>query len=58
MSYGADNFYCSENVTVKPITFQDLFKTKIQGNIFTPNNLSHSIDSPAIIVGHPMSAVR
>ncbi|XRM40675.1 hypothetical protein ABZX51_003987 [Aspergillus tubingensis] len=58
MSYGADNFYRSDIVTVTPITFQDLYRTTIQGNLFTRNNLSRSIESPAIIVGHPMSAVK
>ncbi|KAE8333047.1 alpha/beta-hydrolase [Aspergillus sergii] len=58
LSYGADNFYRSDIVTVTPITFQDQYRTIIQGNLFTPNNFSHSIDSPAIIVGHPMSAVK
>ncbi|KAL2845918.1 alpha/beta-hydrolase [Aspergillus pseudoustus] len=58
LSHGADNFYRSDIVTVTPITFRDQYRTMIQGNLFTRTNLSHIIDSPAIIVGHPMSAVR
>ena len=58
LSYGADNFYQSDIVTVQPITFQSLYQTAIQGNLFTLNNLSHSIESPAIVVGHPMGAVK
>ncbi|KAJ5337136.1 alpha/beta superfamily hydrolase [Penicillium brevicompactum] len=58
MSYGADNFYRSDVVKVTPITFQDQYRTTIQGNLFTRNNLTHGISSPAIVVGHPMSAVK
>ncbi|KAL1614920.1 hypothetical protein SLS54_009369 [Diplodia seriata] len=58
MSYGADNFYRSDNVTVQPITFQDQYQTTIAGNLFKPNNLDRSAGSAAIIVGHPMGAVK
>ncbi|KAE8387264.1 alpha/beta-hydrolase [Aspergillus alliaceus] len=58
LSYGADNFYRSDIVTITPITFQDQYRMTIGGNLFTRNNLSRSIDSPAIIVGHPMGAVK
>ena len=58
MSYGADNFYGSDNVTVQPITFLSLYQTTVAGNLFTPNNLNRSADTPAIVVGHPMGAVK
>ena len=58
MSYGADNFYRSDNVTVQPITFPSLYQTTVAGNLFTPNNLNRSADTPAIVVGHPMGAVK
>ena len=58
MSYGADNFYRSDNVTVQPTTFQSQYQTAIAGNIFTLNNLNRSAETPAIIVGHPMGAVK
>ncbi|KAF9631110.1 alpha/beta superfamily hydrolase [Lasiodiplodia theobromae] len=58
MSFGADNFYTSDIVTVQPITFQTQFQTNVSGNLFTLHNLSRSTASPAIVVGHPMGAVK
>ncbi|EKG19656.1 hypothetical protein MPH_03069 [Macrophomina phaseolina MS6] len=58
LSFGADNFYRSDIVTVQPITFPDQFQLTIAGNLFTRNNLSRSVESPAIIIGHPMGAVK
>ncbi|KXG50464.1 uncharacterized protein PGRI_069550 [Penicillium griseofulvum] len=58
MSYGADNFYRSDNVTVHKITFPSQYHTTIAGNLFTPNNLNPSASAPAIVVGHPMGAVK
>ena len=58
MSYGANNFYRSDNVTVQPTTFQSQYQTAIAGNLFTPQNLNRSADTPAIVVGHPMGAVK
>ncbi|KAJ5608628.1 hypothetical protein N7537_005247 [Penicillium hordei] len=58
MSFGADNFYRSDNVTVQAITFQDQYRTTIAGNLFIRSNFNRSIDMPAIIVGHPMGAVK
>jgi fermentation-respiration switch protein FrsA (DUF1100 family) len=58
MSYGANNFYRSDNVTARPITFQDQYQMTIVGNLFTSNNLNRSVNAPAIVVGHPMGAVK
>lgn len=58
MSYGADNFYRSDNVTIHKITFASQYQTIIAGNLFTPNNLDRSVSTPAVIVGHPMGAVK
>ncbi|KAK7584353.1 hypothetical protein V3481_010688 [Fusarium oxysporum f. sp. vasinfectum] len=58
LSFGADNFFRSEFVGIQPITFQTLYNTTIVGNLFTPNNISRSARSPAIIVGHPNGAVK
>ncbi|KAJ5470932.1 hypothetical protein N7530_008289 [Penicillium desertorum] len=58
MSYGADNFYRSDNVTVHKINFPSQYHTIIAGNLFTPNNLNPSASAPAIVVGHPMGAVK
>ncbi|EKG20734.1 Peptidase S9/S15 [Macrophomina phaseolina MS6] len=58
MSYGANNFYRSDSVTVQPITFQSQYRTTIAGNLFTSNKLNYSINAPAVVVGHPMGAVK
>lgn len=58
LSYGADNFYRSDAVTVQPISFPSQYQTTIAGNLFTLNNLSRTVDTPAIVVGHPMGAVK
>ena len=58
LSDGADNFYVSDSVTVQPITFQTQYRTTVAGNLFIPNDLDRSVDTPAIVVGHPMGAVK
>ncbi|KAL2838030.1 Alpha/Beta hydrolase protein [Aspergillus pseudoustus] len=60
LSYGADNFYRSPNVTVHPITFPTQNNNTIAGNLFTRNNLplNGNASAPAIVVGHPMGAVK
>ncbi|THV48006.1 hypothetical protein BGAL_0274g00100 [Botrytis galanthina] len=61
MSYGADNWYRSDNVTIQPITFLTQFRTSVAGNIFFPNDLARSnqtASAPAIVVGHPTGAVK
>lgn len=58
MSYGANNFYRSDSVTVQPITFGNQYRMTVVGNLFIRDNLTHSVDAPAIIVGHPMGAVK
>ncbi|ETI53049.1 hypothetical protein F443_03964 [Phytophthora nicotianae P1569] len=58
MSFNADNFYRSNNVTIQPITFPNQFKMNVAGNLFTPKNLDTNGSAPAIIVGHPMGAVK
>ncbi|KAM0140062.1 hypothetical protein ACHAO1_002602 [Botrytis cinerea] len=62
MSYGADNWYRSDQVTVQPITFLTQFRTSVAGNIFIRNDLARNnnqtASTPAIVVGHPMGAVK
>ncbi|KAM0723253.1 hypothetical protein Q7P37_001454 [Cladosporium fusiforme] len=60
LSYGADNFYRSDNVTVWPITFQTLYQTVIAGNLFVPNTVDRDSDvnHSALVVSHPMGAVK
>ncbi|KAJ0109468.1 hypothetical protein J7T55_000393 [Diaporthe amygdali] len=59
LSYGADNWYRSDIVTVQPITFQTQNNLTVAGNLFTLTNLSRSANNtPAIVVGHPMGATK
>ncbi|KAJ4304477.1 hypothetical protein N0V90_000003 [Kalmusia sp. IMI 367209] len=58
LSYGADNFYRSNNVSIQPIVFQNQFGMNVSGNLFIPDNLDRTLNSSAIIVGHPMGAVK
>ncbi|PCD25173.1 hypothetical protein BFJ63_vAg6282 [Fusarium oxysporum f. sp. narcissi] len=58
LSYGADNFYRSESVAIQPIHFNTVYNTTIVGNLFTSRNASRDTNSPAIVVGHPMGAVK
>jgi uncharacterized protein len=58
MSNGADNFYKSDTVTVQKVSFKNLYQMKVIGNLFFPKSLDRHAKNPAIIVGHPMGAVK
>lgn len=58
MSNGADNFYKSDRVTVQKVTFKNQYGMKVAGNLFSPNDLDPKAKNAAIIVGHPMGAVK
>ncbi|SDU96626.1 alpha/beta hydrolase [Pseudomonas mucidolens] len=58
MSNGADNFYKSNEVTMQKVTFKNQYQLNIVGNLFVPKGLSADRKNPAIIVGHPMGAVK
>jgi len=58
MSHGANNFYVSDQVTVQKVTFKNQYQMTVAGNLFIPKNLDRSTTHPAIIVGHPMGAVK
>ncbi|KAJ4188379.1 hypothetical protein NW755_006537 [Fusarium falciforme] len=58
LSFGADNFYRSPDVQIQPITFPTQFHTSISANLFYPRNLSRNVETAAIVVGHPMGAVK
>ncbi|KAJ8118435.1 hypothetical protein OPT61_g579 [Boeremia exigua] len=58
LTYGADNFYRSNNVTLYPITFLNQFQMTVAGNLFVPDNLDRSVNASAIVIGHPMGAVK
>lgn len=58
LSNGAENFFKSGKVTMEKITFKNQYKMNIAGNLFIPDNLNRNTTNPAIIVGHPMGAVK
>ncbi|ROM61998.1 hypothetical protein BK653_30605 [Pseudomonas brassicacearum] len=58
MSNGADNFYKSEQVTMQKVIFKNQYQMKTAGNLFVPKDLKPGGKNAAIIVGHPMGAVK
>jgi uncharacterized protein len=58
MSNGAANFYQSDKVTVQKVTFKNQYRMNVTGNLFVPNAMNRNAKNPAIIVGHPMGAVK
>jgi fermentation-respiration switch protein FrsA (DUF1100 family) len=58
MSDGAANFYRSDKVTVQKVTFKNQYQMNVTGNLFVPNAMNRNTRNPAIIVGHPMGAVK
>ncbi|EPJ80034.1 dienelactone hydrolase [Pseudomonas sp. CFII64] len=58
MSNGADNFYKSEKVKVQKVTFKNQYQMNTVGNLYIPEGVSANSKNPAIIVGHPMGAVK
>lgn len=58
MSNGAANFHTSDKVIVQKVTFRNQYQMKVTGNLFIPMKLDRHAKNPAIIVGHPMGAVK
>jgi hypothetical protein len=58
MSNGANNFYTSDRVNLQKVTFKSQYQMNVAGNLFTPKNLAQNATNPAIVVGHPMGAVK
>ncbi len=54
----ADNFYHSATVTARKVRFKNQYDMDVAGSLFVPNNLNRSSAHAAIIVGHPMGAVK
>ena len=54
----ADNFYKSSTVSTEKVTFLNQYKMKVTGNLFLPKDMKESERYPAVIVGHPMGAVK
>jgi uncharacterized protein len=58
MTNGANNFYTSDKVNLQKITFKNQYKMNVAGNLFTPKTLDRNGKAPALVVGHPMGAVK
>lgn len=58
LSDGADNFYTSDAVTRDEVSFPTLYGTKVAGNLFLPKDRAADAALPALVVGHPMGAVK
>lgn len=54
----ADNFYRSDAVKMEKVSFLNQYKMKVAGNLFLPKEMKEGERRPAIIVGHPMGAVK
>ena len=53
-----DNFYKSDILKVKKVKFNNLYDMKVAGNLFFKKDIDKTKKYPAIIVGHPMGAVK
>jgi hypothetical protein len=58
LSNEADNFYKSDEVTMQKVAFKNQYNMNVVGNLFIPKGLKQNTKNPAIIVGHPMGAVK
>ncbi|MCU4422875.1 alpha/beta hydrolase [Acinetobacter sp. WU_MDCI_Abxb74] len=58
MSNGANNFYQSQQVTIQKVTFKNQYNMDFVGNLVIPKNLNKKVKAPAIVIGHPMGAVK
>ena len=51
-------FKVSDQVTIYAVRFMNQYQMAVAGHLFIPNNMDRKIKNPAIIVGHPMGAVK
>ena len=58
MSNDADNFYTSDQVALRKVRFPTQYQTTVAGNLFVPNAFDLTARHPAIVVSHPMGAVK
>lgn len=56
--HGADNFYKSDTVMMQEVSFNNQFNMKIAGKLYIPKTHKKGETLSAIIVGHPMGAVK
>jgi uncharacterized protein len=57
-SNGADNFYTSDRVDIQKVSFKNQYGMNVAGNLFVPKALDRNAKNAAMVVGHPMGAVK
>ncbi|PJG82548.1 transcriptional regulator [Caviibacterium pharyngocola] len=55
---GYANWYQSENVNIQKVKFKNPYGIEIAGNLVLPKNYKQGDKLQAIIIGHPMGAVK
>lgn len=55
---GTDNFYRSPTVTGERVTFRNQYQMEVVGTLHRPQGLTGGKRAPAVVVGHPMGAVK
>lgn len=58
MPNNTNNFYQSSLVTVQKVTFKNQYHMIVAGNLFLPREMKENTQYPALIVDHPMGAVK
>lgn len=58
MSGGAANFYKSDKVTVQKVAFKNQYQMTVAGNLFLPKDMNQTAKHAAVVVGHPIGAVK
>ncbi|MNM28389.1 fermentation/respiration switch protein [compost metagenome] len=55
---GANNFYRSTSVTGERVSFRNQYQMEVVGTLYRPQGLARDGRAPAVVVGHPMGAVK
>ncbi|WP_313346268.1 alpha/beta hydrolase [Stenotrophomonas sp.] len=55
---GADNFYRSPTVIGERVSFRNQYQLEVVGTLYRPEGLARGTRAPAVVVGHPMGAVK
>ena len=55
---GADNFYHSDLVTIEKVAFKNQYSMQVVGKLVSPKRPDRTRRAPAIVIGHPMGAVK
>jgi fermentation-respiration switch protein FrsA (DUF1100 family) len=55
---GADNFYRSASVKGERVSFRNQYQMEVVGTLYRPQGQVRGARAPAVVVGHPMGAVK